>query len=323
MVVFCLFNANIAQPSFDLVYFSNNQMPTFRAKGKKNKLKPSENLQARCMENWSGRKMKTVDNAPLSYFYSIPNSMLLTLLIVISIIVSVVFLVIFKLIFKTKNEDGITNATVGSYLALVALPVGVVLAFIIASAWSSFSDAQSKENQEATQILVLFNAVKQISGSESVLDAIEEYTAFVIDVEFPLGEKGVQSQEGTTMLFNIGDMIYALDPEGTKEEIIYGSTIDIYESVVALRIARMGYIVDGLAPELWWVLVLGVVVVIIVSYFIYASCLFLQAIMTALTITALVSMLFLIVALNFPYRGDFGLDSLPFQIALFQMQLRD
>jgi len=33
----------------------------------------------------------------------------------------------------------------------------------------------------------------------------------------------------------------------------------------------------------------------------------------------LVALLFLVVALNYPYRGDFGLDSIPFQLALNNM----
>ena len=271
----------------------------------------------------TGCKKKTTQNIDTSWFYTIPNSKLLALLITISIIVAIVFLVAFKYLFPYNPEDGDSlNTTAGSYLALVALPVGVVLSFIVASAWSTFADAQAKENLEATELLLLYNAVRTLPGGEEVARAIEKYTQFVIDVEFPLMQKGIQSQEGTTMLFDIGDMIFALEPESSKEETIYSQVVNSYEDVATLRIARMGYTTDGIPSELWWVMILGVVIVIVVSFFVYSRSLLLQVVLTALAVAALVGMLFLILVLNFPYRGDFSLDSLPFEIALSQMFIR-
>jgi len=273
---------------------------------------------------WGGRKGKSCDNVPCDFFYNIPNSKLLTLMIVIAIVISVVLLIIFKKVIRYCEVEKDANETVSNYLSLVALPVGVVLAFIASSAWSTFSDAQFKENQEATQILVLYNAVRQIPGSEDVQQKIKDYLNLIVDVEFPLMQQGLQSQEGTTAIFEIGNMIYQMDiGDDTKNSIIYSQIIDVYEMVVELRIARMTYVVDGLAPEMWWVLVLGVAVVIMVSFFVCSFSLCLQAVLTAFAVTALVSMLFLIIALNFPYRGDFGLDSLPFEIALYQIGLEE
>lgn len=274
-------------------------------------------------QTWKRNRVRTTQNINTDYFYSIPNSKLLTLMIVVAIIITIVLFFAFKEIYKVKDDDADnTNTVTGAFLSMVALPVGVVLSFIVASAWTNFSDAQAKENQEATQLLVLYNAVAQLPDSKDVLAAIEVYTAYIIDVEFPLMVQGQQSQEGTTMLFNIGDMIYALAPVGQKEQTILAQSISVYESVVNLRIARMGYTTDGLASELWWVLVLGVIIVIIVSFFMVARSLITHAILLAMSTTALVAMLFLILALDHPYRGDLGINSLPFQIALYQMQLR-
>lgn len=289
---------------------------------KKNKVKKRKRVTEKT-EKWSGRKHKTVDNISENYFYSIPNSKLLTLLILISIIIAVALLCLFKFVYKQGNDLSDTNSTVGSYLSLIALPVGVVLSFIVASAWTTFANAQDKEDQEATELLQLYSAVNQLPGNESILTSIEDYTQFIIDVEFPLMEQGVQSQIGTTMLFDIGDAIYEIEPMAGRENAIYSQAINIYREVVSLRIARMGYTTNGIAAELWWVLILGVVVVIFCSFFICVPSLLLQCFMTALAVTALVSMLFLILALNYPYRGDFGLDSVPFQIALYQMELRN
>jgi hypothetical protein len=249
--------------------------------------------------------------------------MLLALLIVISVIIVIVFLVAFKYIFPYCPEDTASlSNTAGVYLSLVALPVGVVLSFIVASAWSTFSDAQHKENQEATQILLLHDTLRWLPGGEEVARVVREYAELVIEVDFPLMRDGKQSQEGTALLLDIGDMIAELEPTNAKQVTIFSDILDTYEEVVALRVARMTYTTDGVPPELWWVLVLGVIIVIAVSFFIHCPSLLLQCVLTALVVTALVSMLFLIVILNLPYRGDFALDSVPFEIALNEMELR-
>ena len=265
------------------------------------------------------RKRKPTTGNFDNCFYSLPDSKLITILIVIAIIFVTVFLIAFRYVTKDGYLSDTTNGFVGSYLGIVAIPVGVILSFIVASVWAAFSDAQAKENEEATNLLLLYNIVKQLPKTAELQLAIKRYTAFIIEVEFPLMEQAMQSQEGLTMIITIGDMIYEYQPESKKDIVLYREAITMYESIISLRIIRLGYTINGLAPELWWVLILGVVVVIIVSFFIYSGSIILQLILTILITTALVSMLFVIVTLNFPYRGDFSLDSMPFEIALANM----
>jgi len=279
--------------------------------------------QFRKLQSQKARRRTPTNGCFDNFFYTLPDSKLLTILIVISVILVIVFLLAFRYVTKNVNFTESTNNVVASYLGIVAVPVGVILSFIIASAWAAFSDAQSKENEEATQLLLLYNVIRQLPNTEELQLSIKRYTAFIIEVEFPLMEKGMQSIEGLQMVIEIGDMIYEYDLFGQKESILYREAIDMYQLVISLRITRLGYAVFGLAPELWWVLILGVIIVIVVSYFIYTKSTKLQIILTALVAAALVSMLFLIVALNFPYRGDFGLDSLPFEIALANMMRPD
>jgi len=254
-----------------------------------------------------------------TFFYSTPDSKLLTILLVITIVIVGMFLFIFKYVTRTCDFNDSSNASVGIWLGIVGVPVGVVLAFIVSTTWSAFSDAQAKENAEATNLLLLYNLLDALPGAEAIQEQIKVYTEFIIKVEFPLMEQGIQSIEGLNMITSIGDAIYELNPETSQETTLYSEAITMFESIMSLRIARLGYAVYGLAPELWWVLILGVIIVIFMSFFVYCRSFTLQVIMTCMSAAVLVSLLFLIVALNYPYRGDFGLDSLPFQIALANM----
>jgi len=254
-----------------------------------------------------------------NFFYSMPNSKLLTVLIIFAIIVVIVMLYIFKYVTRNCGFNDSTNGAVGIYLSMVGLPVGVVLSFIVANTWSSFADASNKENEEATKLLLLYDLLTDIPGGAAIQDTIKIYTSFIITDEFPLMADGIQSTEGLAIILGIGDMIYNLNPQPGKETVLYNQSIDMYQQITSLRIIRMGYVVYGLAPELWWVLILGVVMVIVMSFFIYIKSWNLHVVLVSMTAATLISLLFLIVALNYPYRGDFGLDSLPYQIALANM----
>lgn len=253
------------------------------------------------------------------FFYTIPNSKLLTALIVITVLLVIVLLIIFRYVGRHCGLNDSSNGMVGAYLSMVALPVGVVLSLIVASTWAAYDDAQAKENEEATDLLLLYNLLDNFEGAEDVQAAIKQYTAYIVSDEFPLMADGIQSRQGLIMLTDIGDMIYQLQPEPGREVVLYGKAIDIYQRIITLRIIRMGYVVNGLQPELWWVLVLGVVMVIFMSFFLYSCSTVLHCIMVAMAAATLISLLFLIIALNYPYKGDFGLDSLPYQIGLANM----
>ena len=255
-----------------------------------------------------------------SYYYSLPDSKLLTLLILVSIIIVIVILSVVRYVLRPYLSTD-TNSIVGTYIGVVGLPVGVILSFIVANAWSSFSDAQTRENEEATKIFALYNLIGEYphEGPE-IQEQIREYVIEIIDNEFEIMAEGVQPTLGFDLLTDIGTSIYELRPSTARESVLYSQAIDLYQEIQSLRIIRMGYVSYGLAPELWWVLILGVVIVISMTFFIYVKSFLLQAAVTVMVTTTLVSMLFLVIAFNYPYRGDFGLDAGPFETALFNMQ---
>jgi hypothetical protein len=265
---------------------------------------------------------QTVQPDGFEFFYSIPDSKLLTLLILVAVLIVVVLLVIFRCLITLKYCDDTTNSSVGTYIGIVGLPVGVILAFVVASAWAKFTDAQTKEIEEASKLFSLYSLLGEYGTSEAVAIqiAIQDYLAEIIDNEFALMAQRIQPVQGFDMLTDIGDMIYQLNADTSRQSALLSEAITLYGQIVELRIDRAAFVAFGLASELWWVLVFGVVIVIAMSFFIYMKYFLLQFVLTAMITATLVSLLFLIIAFNFPYRGDFGLDDSPFRTALQNTQ---
>lgn len=284
---------------------------------KKSPIKRQVNINRKRKERWAANR--PADDPPFDYYYSLPDSKLLTLLVLVSIIIVVVLLAVFRCVLQPYLTQN-TNNVIGTYIGVVGLPVGVILSFIVASAWGSFSNAQTSENEETMKIFALYELVGEypVQGERIQLQIID-YTQEIVDNEFDIMAQGVQPQVGFQLLTAIGTSIYELNPTTPRESVLYSEAIDLYQEVQGLRITRMNYVSYGLAPELWWVLLLGVVLVIGMTYLLRIDSFLLHATLVAMVTATLVSLLFLIVAFNFPYRGDFGLDATPFETALAGM----
>jgi hypothetical protein len=257
-----------------------------------------------------------------SFFYSVPDSKLLTIFIVVMVLIVIVMLVVFKCFMKSTSIDSNDNGMITAYLSLVGVPVGVTIAFVVTNVWANFASAQSKIAEEATQLALLYSMIGKYPTKESrsIQKGIKLYTRFIIEKEFDLMSKGIQSSIAFEALEEIGNSIYSLNPLTNKEISIYNQAINLYQKTVSLRIARMGYVSFGIPLELWWVLILGVIIVVIMTFFINFKCFWLHITVTSFAIAAIVSLIFLIVALDYPFRGDFGLSSSAFSAALSKMK---
>ena len=260
----------------------------------------------------------SIPNPGLDFIYDLHSSTLLILLIVVSCILAVIGLLVFKYFAPRECFESDSNATTGIFIGIISIPIGVILSFIVAGVWGTYQDAAAKTNNEAFSLLYLYKTLGELPGTEHIQEMVVSYTEYIIDVEFPAAEEGIVPIEGFDRIIDIGDQVYAYNPETPTDAILYEEAIALYNSALSNRSARISAVSDGLAPELWWVLILGVIIIIIMTWFI-SSGIILHIILTIFITAGLVSLLFLIVALNYPFRGDFGLQSDAFSIALFNM----
>lgn len=244
---------------------------------------------------------------PNTFLYDIPSSTLLVLFIAIAVILSIVGLAAYKYFVPPDYFTFDSNSLTAIFLGIIGVPVGVVLAFVVTGVWQSYNDASAKNETEASDLLFLYRSVQQLPDTDQILQSIRNYISYIIEVEFPQMRAGIDPVEGLALLLSIGSQIYNLNPETPKEIVLYQESIDLYNEILALRAARIGSL-DGLAPELWWVLIIGIVIIIVMSWFVYSRRPILHYIMTVAVAAGLASLLFLVVVLDRPYQGQFSLD---------------
>lgn len=278
--------------------------------GKKtrNKLWTSDNPDIKSTENSAG------SSKPNTCFYDISSRTLLVLFIAVAVILAIVGLAAYRYFVPTQYFSFDSNSLTSIFIGIISVPVGVILAFVASGVWQSYNDASQSNEKEASELLFLYRSVEQIPGTEAILQSIRNYISYIIEVEFPQMRAGIVPVEGLQQLLNIGSQIYNLNPQTRRDIVFFRESIDIYNDVIALRASRISY-QDGVQQELWWVLVIGVVIIIIMSWFTYCRRPVLHYVMTAAVAAGLASILFLIVSLDRPYQGQFSLDENSFIIA--------
>jgi hypothetical protein len=97
-----------------------------------------------------------------------------------------------------------------------------------------------------------------------------------------------------------------------KDEIMYQQGLTYINQFIFLRNRRLEAASDlSIAPELWWTLLLLFVVLVVMTWFILGDNIY-RSLMTILIVAVYGALLFLVLILNLPFRGDFAITAEPF-----------
>lgn len=245
-------------------------------------------------------------------FYDVQNSFLLFSFVVFGIILAVTATAIYSAIVPC-GEKFFNNSGTDTYIGTVAAAFGIVLAFTVTNEWQVFRDIQILITTEANVLYNMYYTALYLENSTEITELIKEYICAIIYVEFPEMELGIIPPDDSNIVRRLIDAVYTYQPDTAvgNQETLYSQTVTLLNRAIQLRAERIESLSSGLAMEIWWVLIAGYFIII-------AMCLLLTGtIESRLLCTSFVSviyimLLFLAVALDSPFQGDFGLEPLAF-----------
>lgn len=250
--------------------------------------------------------------------YDLENGTLLFFFIIIFTALALVGLAIFELVMPEDFFANTHHRSIGVYISILSIAVAVMLAFIISDLWTTFHETESKLNMEANTLFLLHNVLGSLPGAEQSQTLLIGYICYIINIEFPSLEVGILPPEGSPIVKALTDSIYSYVPADARETVLYDKSVTLWNDALILRSDRIERSMIGLSDEIWVVIWFGVALIIIMSYFVRGDLTY-RMLMTAFISAGLASLLFLAVALDYPFRGDFGLDSKPFEFVLQQI----
>jgi hypothetical protein len=207
------------------------------------------------------------------------------------------------------------NDVKGVFFGAVAVLYAVLLAFVVVTVWSDFSDAGKATQAEATRASALlrdataFPAVARRRVRRHVL----EYLRVVVDDEWGT----LASERPSPAAIRAYDALWTeyadLRPRGRESDTMYQESIARLNELGENRELRVIGSRETLPTPMWILLIAGFAVCIAFTYLFRMESLGTQAIAVGSIASLIGFVLFLIFALQHPFAGDVQISADPFR----------
>ena len=207
------------------------------------------------------------------------------------------------------------------YIAATGVVYGITLGLIAVGVWENYIHAEIKVEEEAAAISMLYRNVNSYSEpyKSKLTLQIKKYTRYIIDEAWPQQEKGIIPSEGVDLMNQFQQTLYAYEPISEGQKIIHAASLRSFDEYIQYRRQRIQNVTKGVSSMIWWVVFFGGLVNLMLSWLFVVKNKPLHVLMNALLGALIGALIFLIIVLDFPYRGWFRVNSEPFEIAYQQM----
>lgn len=212
------------------------------------------------------------------------------------------------------HRDDHANDMVGLAMSSFAILYGLLLGLLAVAAYTSYSLAGDQVTREAASLAVL---CRDVSGLPQPVrgdlqETLRRFTRDVIDVSWPLQQRGVVPTTASAIMAQFNDQLQAFKPTDLGQQTLHAEAIAQVNALIELRGQRLANINAGIPDILWWVVLLGALVNTLLLWMLKMP-MRVHVILTGLlsAITGLV--IFLVAAMDFPFRGEVSIGADAFE----------
>jgi hypothetical protein len=258
----------------------------------------------------------------ISWLYSIPAFVFFLLVILFFAGFSISgFLLVRKHVERWLGKPPAQNEVISYYIAATGVVYGITLGLIAVGVWDNNIHVNIKVEEEAAALSSLYRDVSSYPDPYRIqlTGELKEYTRYLIDRAWPLQEKGIVPSEGVDVMDQFQHALYNFEPVSQRQIIIHTEAIHTYNTYIQLRRQRIQNITKGVAVMIWWVVFFGALINLILSWLFVVRNVSLHILMNGLLGALIGALIFLIIVLDFPFRGWFKVSSESFEISYQQL----
>jgi len=209
----------------------------------------------------------------------------------------------------------------GAMLQSIMVFYGLAVALIAVSVSQTYSDVSKIVSAEATALAALY---RDVSGYPDPIRAglqtgLRDYTDQIIHGAWPLMARGKVPSAGVDCMNRFQVMLIAFEPATEGQKLLHGETLRAYNQMIQARRLRVDAVNTGLPPVMWAVIVAGAFIGLSASFFFKVEDSRLQGILALLLATFIGLVIFMIFALDRPFRGDLAVGPGPYQLIYGQL----
>jgi hypothetical protein len=217
---------------------------------------------------------------------------------------------------RVHGERHSHNEVVGFYLGAVCVFYGITLGLVIVATWQNYSDVDARVGEEAAAVGALYRDVSSFPDpNRTELQAdLRQYVLQVINVAWPQQRRGVVPQEEGVTLSKFQVHLAQLEPATEGQKAIYAESYRGFNMVAQLRGRRLQGVRTGLPGPLWTIVLVGALLTTALTWFFDTRSQSMHLWMTVMLSALLGLLIYLLGALDNPFRGEISVGPQPFQL---------
>lgn len=207
------------------------------------------------------------------------------------------------------------NDMVGFAFSSFSLLYGLLLGLLAVAAYQNFSSVSDVVTKEASSLASLY---RDLQGYPEPLRSdlrakLREYTRYVIEDSWPEQRKGIVPPGGSERVSAFFNDFIAFKPQEKSEEIVHADALRQFNAYIELRRERLANVTTGIPAVLWWVLAIGAVLNVAFLWLLDME-IHVHLILGGIVSLFLGIVIFLIAAMDNPFRGEFSVGPDAFQL---------
>jgi len=204
----------------------------------------------------------------------------------------------------------------GALVQCVMVFYGLAVALIAVSVSQTYSDVSKIVSQEATALASLYRDVSCYPEAirSRLQQGLRDYVDYVIQKAWPLQQRGQVPGGGVELMDRFQTILVGFEPSTEGQKLLHGETLRAYNSMILARRLRLDAVNTGLPTVMWAVVVAGAFIGLTATFFFKVEDARLHGILVTLLAAFMGLIIFMILALDRPFRGDLGIGSRPYQL---------
>jgi len=201
------------------------------------------------------------------------------------------------------------NDVVGYVLSCFCVFYGLLLGLIAVTAYQNFSQAEANVTHEAAALSALYEDVSQYPQpyGQNLRWLLRDYARYVIRYDWQLQRRGIVPVEGTIRTQAFEEQLLGFQPRTPAEEILHAEALRQFNTFLEARRMRLFTVTASIPAVMWYVVILGALITIAMVWLFdmkFISHLLLGGMLSAY----LGTMIFLIAAMDNPFRGEVSIS---------------
>ncbi len=255
------------------------------------------------------------------WVYDLPNWLFATLTITVFVSFSMIGLWVCRQLSLRIFGRHSQNDIVSYYLSTAGVFYGITLGLIAVGTYTTFSNVDDAVSKEAASVAALYRDVSSYPepARGQLRRELEDYVGFVIKVEWPYQKQGIIAFDSVEHIRHLQETLGAFNPSTEREKILDEEALREFNHLVELNDMRHQSAKGGLPLTMYMVIIFGAVLNIVISWLLVVDNFKLHGVLNALMAALLGLLVYLIAAMDNPFRGEYSVSPEAFELVRDQL----